>query len=97
MTKNVLSKKCKHGVLTNLEDCPRCKVGAAKVLKKMKVKKVNKKLMDGMYLRLDGEISIVDVVKGKEDVQPLDGKMMLKVMMKIISEGLLLLEDKHGR
>lgn len=53
-------------------------------MKKTKKKKKSKVELEKVYLELDGSVNIVEVKNGKKTSTPLDGRLVLKVLMSVI-------------
>ena len=51
---------------------------------KTKKKKKSKVELERVYLELDGAVNIVEVKNGKKTSTPLDGRLVLKVLMSFI-------------
>jgi hypothetical protein len=55
-------------------------------MKSKKTKKKANKVKDEVRLELDGQVNIVEVKNGKKTSTPIDGRLVLKLLMRFLEE-----------
>lgn len=51
-------------------------------------KKTTKKKKDTVYLELDGAVYITEVKNGKKSSTPIEGELVLKILLKALEDGI---------